>query len=146
MRKWGFIDNSHGRKKIVVRKDLADEMISFLQEEGGGRLKLNAASYVPMIAARFAQYPDYESSALGKKHQAGRVLLAQLRPDTHPALKTACYVVAPESAYDLSAAEESALSRRATRELRDNNSPGQDRAEAALYGLVFILATIYFFW
>ncbi len=146
MRKWGFIDESHGRKKIVVRKDLADEMIRFLQEEGSGRLKLQEESYVPMIAARFAAYPDSESSALGKKHRAGQVLLAQLDPQTNPAVKTPCYVVSPESAYALSAAEERILSQRAARELRDRNSPEQDRAEAALYGLVFILAAIYFFW
>jgi hypothetical protein len=146
MRKWGFIDNSYGRKKIVVRRDLADEVIGFLQEAGGGRLKLGKESYVPMIAARFAQYPDHESSALGKKHQAGRVLLAQLRPETDSAVKTACYVVAPESAYALSAAEESILRQRAAKELRDTNSPDQNRAEAALFGMVVILAAIYFFW
>ena len=146
MRKWGFIDNSYGRKKIVVRKDLADEMIGFLQAEGGGRLKLKEENYLPMIAARLATYSDSEISVLGEKHRAGQVLLAQLGPPTHLAVKTPCYVVAPESAYGLSAAEESLLSRRVAKELRDTNSPDQNRAEAALYGMVFILATIYLFW
>ncbi len=146
MQKWGFIDNSYGRRKVVVRQDVVDEMIGFLREEGGGHLKLSKESYVPMIAARFAQYSDSASYALGKKHQAGQVLVAQLKPAAGGPCKIPCYVVAPNSADGLSAGEESMLNQRAARELRDASSPDQDRALAAQYGMVFILAAVYFFW
>jgi len=132
---------------VVVRAALADEVVRYLEEEGGGSLKRPREAYIAMFAARCARYSEHEATAIGSRYERGRVLVTKLDAADGMSSRSPnpCYVVALTSAEPLSPAEGESLSQRAATELCVPSIPA-DRAVAALYGVVFILALVFFFW
>jgi len=78
-KKWGLVSESAGKKTILARKEVIDEMIKSIKEQHGGKLDLSEETCVVMFAARLAKYSNDEVVLLGKRHDKGKVIVKYLQ-------------------------------------------------------------------